>query len=227
MPDDEERTGIRLICQKFSGKKGPEYTRWRKEMLDAAEGKGDEDASWAQTLLGTDPQAGLTPAQNKRRTVRRRESYAQLVALIEDDQLKALLRAEALRNGRQAMIVLDRECQEPMTPLARNKKILEWHSLSIEKDVGIAPSSLTDFYRLLTSKNADFAAADRFSDDSIAEKFLGAIARPSAHRVHRHHQGARHHGTLQALRALDGLRPRPVHAVHHPPQPLPDRRHAR
>ena len=60
---DSDDTSRNLICSRFSGGKGPHYDIWEKNLLDAFEGKGDEDASWADTLLGTDPQAGLTPAQ--------------------------------------------------------------------------------------------------------------------------------------------------------------------
>jgi len=180
MPDDKDGNGPRLLCSRFNGEKGPLYTKWRKEVLDAFEGKGDEDASWAQTILGLDPHAGLTPAQTKRRNQRRRESYSHLMLLIEDEQLKALLRAEAIRNGAQALVVLDRECGEATSALVVNKKVLEWHGLTVKKDVGHSPSSLTDFYRLLTSKNADLPAQNRFTDDQVAEKFLGSIVAPYA-----------------------------------------------
>ena len=61
--DESDRNGPRLLCRTFNGTKGAQFTRWRADMLDAAEGKGDEDASWAMCYLGTDPQAGLTAKQ--------------------------------------------------------------------------------------------------------------------------------------------------------------------
>ena len=81
---DSDDTPRNLICSRFPGGKGPHYDTWEKNLLDAFEGKGDEDASWADTLLGTDPQAGLTPAQARRRTQRRRETYSYLLRLQED-----------------------------------------------------------------------------------------------------------------------------------------------
>ena len=146
--------------------------------LDAAEGHGDEDASWAETALGTDPgPGGLTPAQTRRRTVRRREVYASLIALTDCEDLKAVLRDEAQRNGREAWRILERECGEPTSALHMNKKILEWHGLTMAKDVGISPSSITDFNRLLTRKNSELGGM--FDTDAIVEKLLGAIVVPS------------------------------------------------
>ena len=75
-------------------------------MLDAAEGKGDEDASWAMCYLGTDPQAGLTQAQTKRRALRRRETYSALLMVLTDEDLKKMIRAEANRNGRTGPVVI-------------------------------------------------------------------------------------------------------------------------
>ena len=40
----------RLLCNKYLGGRSSLYNKWEEEMLDAAAGKGDEDASWAQTL---------------------------------------------------------------------------------------------------------------------------------------------------------------------------------
>ena len=86
------------ICPGHDGTKGQKFTRWTRMWLDAAEGRGDEDASWAETALGTDPgPGGLTPAQTRRRTVRRREVYASLIALTNCEDLKAVLRNEAQR----------------------------------------------------------------------------------------------------------------------------------
>ena len=47
--------------------KGQVFEEWNKELLDAAGGEGDEDASWADRFLGLDPRAGLTAAQQRRR----------------------------------------------------------------------------------------------------------------------------------------------------------------
>ena len=122
----------RLLCNKYLGGRSPLYNKWEEEMLDAAAGKGDEDASWAQTLLRTDNAVGLTAAQSKRRNQRLRETYSQMVQLQEDESLKALLRAEAQNRGDLALNILRRECRDSRSALSINKKILEWHQLSID-----------------------------------------------------------------------------------------------
>ena len=60
--NDERDNRPRLIYKPYAGKKGPEFEPWVVGFLDAAEGKGDDDASWADCYKGTDPQAGLTQA---------------------------------------------------------------------------------------------------------------------------------------------------------------------
>ena len=103
----------RLLYDQYHGQRGPLFEAWRKPFLDAAEGKGDDDASYAECYLGTDPQGGLTAAQVRRRAVRRRESYAMLIQHMTDESLKAVIRAEAgpnapnpidQRNGRTAWL---------------------------------------------------------------------------------------------------------------------------
>ena len=177
----------KLLTERFAGQRGVAFTNWSKAFLDAAVGKNDEDASWAECLLGTDPQAGLSAVQNRRRSQRRRETYAAVLQHVSDESLKAVIRAEAgpqaanandRLNGRVAWQVLVRECQEPASALHVNTKILEYHGLTMAKDVGITESSITDFNRLVVDKNADLPAANRFSDDSMTEKIIGAIVYP-------------------------------------------------
>ena len=45
------------------------------------------------------------------------------------------------------------------------------------KDVGISPSSIIDFNRLLSRKNSDLG--DMFDTDTMVEKLLGAIIAPA------------------------------------------------
>ena len=68
-------TGIkRKLCRELPREKGESFEVWNKELLDAAHGEGDEDASWAETYLGQDPRGGLTPAQTRRRAQRNRQA---------------------------------------------------------------------------------------------------------------------------------------------------------
>ena len=90
-------TGIkRKLCRELPREKGESFEVWHKELLDAAHGEGDEDASWAETYLGQDPRAGLTPAQTRRRAQRNRMAVSALLAVIPDTDLKAVIRAAAV-----------------------------------------------------------------------------------------------------------------------------------
>ena len=161
----------RLLTDQFHGQKGPIFEAWKKPYLDAAEGKGDEDATWGECYLGTDPQIGLSAAQVRRRAIRRRESYAMLVQQVSDPSLKAVLRAEAgpnapnpvdKRNGRTAWLTLERECSDPASTLHVNMRIAEFNALTILKDAGISESTITDLNRLLISKNADLPITNQY-----------------------------------------------------------------
>ena len=84
-----------LLCEKYDGRRGRPWQEWSAQWLDLMAGCGDDDASLAQTLLNTDPQVGLTPAQVKRRERRRRESYSLLIRHISDPELVAVIRNAA------------------------------------------------------------------------------------------------------------------------------------
>ena len=64
----------KLLTERFAGQRGVAFTNWSKAFLDAAVGKNDEDASWAECLLGTGSHnrhkrvLGLSAAQNRRRS---------------------------------------------------------------------------------------------------------------------------------------------------------------
>ena len=128
MPDYDER-GPRLLTREHDGQPGEPFELWAKGFLDAATGKGDEDASWAATALGTDQQVGLTAAQVRRRTVRRR--YSAIVLCQKDELIKDVLRTEANGNGRQAWIVLTRELGTPTSGLTVIDKIQAWRSSNL------------------------------------------------------------------------------------------------
>ena len=183
MAEDRERNrdGPLLLCRKAPREDGAAFTAWTEEYLDAAEGKGDEDASWAECYLGTDPQVGLTPQQTRRRARRRKESYAGLMAHLPegDETLKSTVRSEANRNGRQAWIVLCREKGERDSALAVNRKIQRYHGLSIAKNIGSRPSTIKDFNGLITQENNRLPAANQFDADSMTEKLIGAITFPA------------------------------------------------
>ena len=74
MADSESRRW--RLCEDMPTTKGAAFVEWLKVMLDAAGGEGDEDASWAQTFLGTDRRVGLSAAEQRRRVVRNRKAVA-------------------------------------------------------------------------------------------------------------------------------------------------------
>ena len=91
----EERFDKRLLTEKFNGQRGEAFDGWASKYLDQADGQGDNDASWAETFLGTDRRGGLTAAEMKRRVTRNREAVASLILHQSDDDLVAMIRAEA------------------------------------------------------------------------------------------------------------------------------------
>ena len=176
MGGDRDDNPLRLIVREFDGRKGPEYTAWRKELLDALAGKGDDDASLADTVMKKDRRAGLSAAEAKRRKTRIRQAYAHIIAPLTDPDLKSVLRDEAFQDGVAALEVLDRECGDSQSALRQNQRILEWHATTIPKDVGIQESSIVDLSRKLTTQNE--AMGKLFSADETTEKILGAIVTP-------------------------------------------------
>ena len=46
---------------RHDGTKGRKYTLWKEGFLDAAQGHGDDDYSWAQVFLGTVHQNACNP----------------------------------------------------------------------------------------------------------------------------------------------------------------------
>ena len=68
---DDYSEGLKLLCRKFNGQKGPAFTSWKKEYLDACEEKGDQDASYSMQYLGLAPAAGLTSRPRKSRAATR------------------------------------------------------------------------------------------------------------------------------------------------------------
>ena len=113
MPKDDD-DGPRLLTRPFDGKRGPEATEWLEEFLDAADGKGDEDASWADTFQGLDRRAGLSAAQVKRRDQRDRQGYSAMIQSMTDKDLKAQMRDEAGKTAAGAYRIFMRECGEPI-----------------------------------------------------------------------------------------------------------------
>lgn len=122
----EERFDKRLLTEKFNGQRGEAFDGWASKYLDQADGQGDNDASWAETFLGTDRRGGLTAAEMKRRVTRNREAVASLILHQSDDDLVAMIRAEAkglqgvqvTSDAKIAWDVMERECRKKDTSVS-------------------------------------------------------------------------------------------------------------
>ena len=180
--DDDEDKQMR----KNTGRR-EEWDQWSVDYLDRVDGKGSDEASWAQRFLGTDVTIGLSAAQQRKRIQDNREAVSDLIRHQEPEDLKQVIRdaaknrAAPLRsNARLAWQALQASCQIPMTVLQLQAKTKEWHSLSITEHVGVHETSLSEFDRLLGKKNSLLPVANKFSIDDIVEKFIAAISFPAS-----------------------------------------------
>ena len=85
MMSGDTHTSRRVLCQALPPTKGGVFEEWVKDMLDAAGGEGDEDASWADTYLGLDPRVGLTPGRCPRLRQRRTEPLLPYIYMLQVD----------------------------------------------------------------------------------------------------------------------------------------------
>ena len=163
-------TGIkRKLCRELPREKGESFEVWHKELLDAAHGEGDEDASWAETYLGQDPRAGLTPAQTRRRAQRNRQAVSALLAVIPDTDLKAVIRAAAVSrpagapglrtDATIAYNTLIQKQRVPQSSLRVQNKLDEFNAIRIRSHVGVSVDSLSQLDSKYTADNAELPAA--------------------------------------------------------------------
>ena len=178
--DDDDK-----YMRKNSGRR-EEWDQWSLDYLDRVDGKGSDEASWAQRFLGTDVTIGLSAAQQRKRVQDNREAVSDLIRHQEPEDLKQVIRDAGknlpgpLRsNARLAWQALQAQCQVPVTVLQLQAKIKEWHSLSLVEHVGTHETSLSEFDRLLGKKNSLLPNANRFSTDDIVEKFIPANTYPA------------------------------------------------
>ena len=122
---------------------------WDPVFRDACAGKGDADGSWLDDLDGTAPSVGLSATQVTRRKTRRREGYAEIMALVPDKfaDLKAAMRGGPNKQLDTAYRILKAHIGTKTTALATQTKLLEWHGMSIIKDVGHSMHSIADYDR--------------------------------------------------------------------------------
>jgi hypothetical protein len=175
---DSDVRGPRLDVYKHGGQRGEPFVQWAKVFLDGAEGRGDQDASYADTFLRRDTRNGLGGAAAGRMKQRDRESYAYLLLHLDCPTLKAMIRAEADRKGGKAWDVVLRECNHKDSALRGTKRRMTVLNLTIRGAVGLSVSSLTDYNRLMTDKNEELPMEKKFTQDEIVEKILTDIIQP-------------------------------------------------
>jgi hypothetical protein len=175
---DSDVRGPRLDVYKHGGQRGEPFVQWAKVFLDGAEGRGDQDASYADTFLRRDTRNGLGGAAAGRMKQRDRESYAYLLLHLDCPTLKAMIRAEADRKGGKAWDVVLRECNHKDSALRGTKRRMTVLNLTIRGAVGLSVSSLTDYNRLMTDKNEELPMDKKFTQDEIVEKILTDIIQP-------------------------------------------------
>ena len=81
--DDDDDGHMR----KNSGRR-EEWDQWALDYLDRVDGKGSDEASWAQRFLGTDVTIGLSAAQQRKRIQDNREAVSDLIRHQEPEDLK-------------------------------------------------------------------------------------------------------------------------------------------
>ena len=116
--DDDDK-----YMRKNSGRR-EEWDQWSLDYLDRVDGKGSDEASWAQRFLGTDVTIGLSAAQQRKRVQDNREAVSDLIRHQEPEDLKQVIRDAGknlpgpLRsNARLAWQALQAQCQVPVTVL--------------------------------------------------------------------------------------------------------------
>ena len=180
----------RVLCRPMPDQKGQVFEEWNKELLDAAGGEGDEDASWADRFLGLDPRVGLTAAQQRRRQEGNRKAVSNLLAVIPNKALKAVIRVDAVNrpnpgpgmrtDARIAYQTLQREMSVPDSSGRVQRKLDAFNAIRIKSHVGVSEDSLAILNRKYTADNIELPQGNRFSTDMIVEKLLAAITFPAA-----------------------------------------------
>lgn len=170
------------MCPPYMGKRGVAWDCFVRDFGAAAAGKGDDENSMEETMLGEDiggdaPGAlpGLQAAQVRRRAKRLRELYAQLYKHIPEPRLREMMHATARNDGRAAFRLLEANCRQNIDDLEMLQQDANWNSATILNSVGFNLDSITLFSRHLNGLNALRPAANRKTEDELTTKFLASI----------------------------------------------------
>ena len=123
------------MCPPYMGKRGVAWDCFVRDFGAAAAGKGDDENSMEETMLGEDiggdaPGAlpGLQAAQVRRRAKRLRELYAQLYKHIPEPRLREMMHATARNDGRAAFRLLEANCRQNIDDLEMLQQDANWNS---------------------------------------------------------------------------------------------------
>lgn len=190
-------TDIKYDFERFDGRTGQPYRKWRDSLLNFCATKFDESGStYADYLVdrdmgGTDPAAPALPAANaanndrakmqRLRLARQKGSYGIIIKHISDPDLVTILTSQFFQHGSNALDYLDLHYDTPISNSELKEMTQRWNDLSILEEVGIKKDSIIKFVQLLQSLNSERPAAHRFNSTQMTEKLLESIARASRH----------------------------------------------
>lgn len=156
-------------------------------LLDTLEGT-DTYGDMAQAdpnLARPDPPINAADTRDWHRHVKRNKMLASiLISHILDDNLKRMIQAAHLLDGRQAWLMLRTHCWREPNDLMLLEMNRAWAVCDFSS-VGIDESSISNMIRYLYTLNNRRPAARRFTEDEIVEKLLScftpAISESLAH----------------------------------------------
>jgi hypothetical protein len=181
-----------------AGRKGWEFRLWRENFVARLGTHSLTDNNQASTLqdtaIGFDDGGDRAPpgaagplplvgggAGAQRRIRRLKMLYSIIHAHLDDPLLVQLIETEAYQNGREAMQILDRECDEPINDLVLQDMLRNVRELSILGSTGYHESSVSKFRLCLNYENSKIPdPALRVPEGELAQIMLKQLGNASA-----------------------------------------------
>ena len=204
-----------------------DWQRFKRDFLAHLESQTDESGtSSADHVLDLDMGGGAAGAPAipagagnakflRLRSNRAKKSYALLYRHVVDQSFRQVITDLHRGQGRAAYLYAETLFDRAITQAILYKMQSDWALLSIVRDIGIAPDSITKFAILLERKNQDLPIGSRYDQTQVAEKMLLSIIEASAHFQE---------GAMNELNAVPGQRSfeqPPPPAVPAPPAIIP------
>ena len=178
-------------CAPYQGRKGVKWRTFDTDFGNAMMAHDDEDASFEETMRGTDiggdvyvamlNPAGLamyapvTGVQTRRRVKRLRKLFSMLYKHIDEPRLREMISDQCGHDGRAAFVLLDQHCSLAITDLESVAIDAEWERASIPFSIGVTLESITLFVRLINGLNSRRPAGMKKSQDDLCKKLLLSI----------------------------------------------------